>query len=149
MKYRAIAIGLACAFALCAETAQDRGKRLMEECLQAMGGDRYANMQNRVEAGRAFSFYRESLNGLSIATIYTRYDSDVTDTAHELAQHERENFDKKQDYGVLFGARRSLGRELSRRPPATHRHLHPLQRHYLARYLLYPARAPARAGHDL
>lgn len=105
MKYRVIAMGLACAFALSAETAQDRGKRIIEECLQAMGGDRYADMQNRVEGGRAFSFYRESLNGLTIATIYTRYDSGVTDTAHELAQHERENFDKKQDWGVLFGAR--------------------------------------------
>ena len=62
-------------------------------------------MQSRVEAGRAYSFYREKISGLSIATIYTRYDSDVKDTAHDLAQHERENFDKKQDYGVLFGAR--------------------------------------------
>ncbi len=105
MKYSVIAIGLACALALRAETAQDRGKRLIEECLQALGGDRYSNMQSRVEAGRAYSFYREKISGLSIATIYTRYDSDVSDTAHNLAQHERENFDKKQDYGVLFGAR--------------------------------------------
>lgn len=105
MKSRVIAIGLACALALGAETAQDRGKRIIDECLQAMGGDRYANMQNRVEAGRAYSFYRERLSGLTIATIYTRYDSDIADTVHELAQHERENFDKKQDWGVLFGAR--------------------------------------------
>ena len=42
------------------------------------------------------------LTGLSIATIYTRYDSGVTDTAHNLAQHERDNFGKKQDYGMLF-----------------------------------------------
>jgi hypothetical protein len=55
-----------------------------------------------VETGRAYSFYRERLSGLSIATIYTRYDSGIADTLHNLAQHERDNFDKKQDYGVLF-----------------------------------------------
>ncbi len=105
MKYRVITTALLCAFALRAETAQDRGKRIIQDCLQALGGDRYANMADRVEAGRAYSFYRENLNGLTVATIYTRYDTDVSDTAHELAQHERENFDKKQDWGVLFGAR--------------------------------------------
>jgi hypothetical protein len=85
-----------------AETPEQRGKRVVDECLQALGGDRYLNMQNRVETGRAYSFYREKISGLSIATIYTRYDSGVTDTAHNLAQHERDNFDKKQDYGTLF-----------------------------------------------
>jgi len=104
MRYRIIALSLAWSFALSAENAQDRGKRLIDECLQALGGDRYAHMENRVESGRAYSFYRENLNGLTIATIYTRYDTDVTDTAHDIAQHERENFDKKQDWGVLFGA---------------------------------------------
>jgi hypothetical protein len=91
-----------CTVALAAETAQDRGKRLITECLQALGGDNYLNMQTRVETGRVYSFYREDLNGLSIATIYTRYDSGVTDTAHQLAQHQRENFGKKEDYGDLF-----------------------------------------------
>jgi hypothetical protein len=104
MKYRALTLGMACALVLNAETAQERGKRLIDECLQAVGGDTYAHMQNRVEAGRAYSFYRERLSGLSVATIYTRYDSGVEDTAHNLAQHERQNFDKKQDFGVLFGA---------------------------------------------
>ncbi len=42
------------------------------------------------------------MTGLSIAKIYTRYDSGVTDTAHNLAQHERDNFGKKEDYGTLF-----------------------------------------------
>jgi hypothetical protein len=85
-----------------AETAEQRGKRVVDECLQALGGDRYLNMQNRVESGRAYSFYRERISGLSIATIYTRYDSGIADTAHNLAQHERDNYGKKQDYGTLF-----------------------------------------------
>jgi hypothetical protein len=93
---------LAAKMALCAETPEQRGKRVVDECLQALGGDRYLNMDTRVETGRAYSFYRDKLTGLSIATIYTRYDSGVSDTAHNLAQHERDNYDKKQDYGTLF-----------------------------------------------
>lgn len=85
-----------------AETPEQRGKRVVDECVQALGGDRYLNMQNRVETGNVYSFYRESLTGLSIAKIYTRYDSGVIDTAHDLAQHERDNYDKKEDYGTLF-----------------------------------------------
>ncbi|HLG95696.1 MAG TPA: hypothetical protein VKX49_05225 [Bryobacteraceae bacterium] len=104
MKYGGIILGLACALALPGENAQDRGKKIINDCLQAMGGDRFTGMQNRIESGRAYSFYNQNLSGLSIATIYTRYDSGINDTAHELAQHERENFGKKQDYGVLFGA---------------------------------------------
>jgi len=85
-----------------AETAEQRGKRVVDECLQALGGDNYLNMVSRVESGRVYSFYREKLTGLSIAKIYTHYDSGVTDTAHHLAQRERDNYDKKEDYGVLF-----------------------------------------------
>src|SRR3984885_1544594 len=85
-----------------AETPEQRGKRVVDECRQALGGDRYLNMQTRGETGRAYSFYRDNLTGLSIATIYTRYDSDISDTAHNLAQHERDNYGKKEDYGTLF-----------------------------------------------
>jgi hypothetical protein len=103
MKFwRVAALALTCTILLNAETSQERGKRLINECLQALGGENYLHMQTRVESGRAYSFYREDLSGLSRATIYTRYDSGVADTAHQLAQHERENFGKKQDYGALF-----------------------------------------------
>ncbi len=99
---RVVFAALAAAFLLHAETPEQRGKRVVDECLQALGGDRYMNMQTRVETGRAYSFYRDTLTGLSIAKIYTRYDPDVIDTAHDLAQHERDNFGKKEDYGTLF-----------------------------------------------
>jgi hypothetical protein len=85
-----------------AETAQERGKRVVNECLDALGGNRYLNMQNREVAGRAYSFYREKLSGLSLAKIYTRYYSGSSDSAHELTVKERQNFGKKEDYGVLF-----------------------------------------------
>jgi len=85
-----------------AETAQERGKRVVNECLEALGGQRYLDVQNREVAGRAYSFYREKLSGLSLAKIYTRFYSEVKDTAHELAVRERQNFGKKEDYGTLF-----------------------------------------------
>src|SRR5580704_7349540 len=90
------------AFLARAESPEQRGKRVIDECIQALGGDNFLNMQTRVESGRAYSFYRDRLSGLAIATIYTHYDSGVTDTTHNLAQHERDNYDKKQDYGTLF-----------------------------------------------
>ncbi|HEY6391277.1 MAG TPA: hypothetical protein VIX89_08370, partial [Bryobacteraceae bacterium] len=86
-----------------AETPMERGKRIVNECLDALGGDRFQHVENREQSGRAYSFYREQLTGLSIARIYTRYYGNVTDTAHELAQRERQNFGKKEDFGNLFG----------------------------------------------
>ena len=56
-----------------AETPLERGKRIVNESLDALGGDRYLHMENREQSGRAYSFYREKLNGLSIAKFYTRY----------------------------------------------------------------------------
>ena len=117
---------VAAALLLRAETPEQRGKRVIDECVQALGGDRYLNMQTRVESGRAYSFYRESLTGLSIAKIYTRYDSDVTDTAHNLAQHERDNYGKKEDYGTLFGAKEAWD--------ITYRGARPLPADRVARY---------------
>lgn len=85
-----------------AENNLERGKRIVTECLAALGGERFLNMQDRVESGRAYSFYREAVSGFSIARIYTRYVSGVTDTANTLAVEEREYFGKKEDSSVLF-----------------------------------------------
>jgi len=93
---------LSLTLALNAETAHERGKRVVNECLNALGGDRYLSMETREESGRVYSFYRERLSGLSIAKIYTKYYSNVSDPGHTLAVRERENFGKKEDYGVLF-----------------------------------------------
>ena len=138
---------LAAALLLRAETPEQRGKRMVDECLQALGGDRYLNMENRVETGRAYSFYRERLSGLSIATIYTRYDSGVTDTAHNLAQHERDNFDKKQDYGTLFTDKEAWDITYRGARPLPEDRFAALQRDHAARYFLYHPRSAARAGH--
>jgi len=105
MRVRIAAAVLAAAgfcVSLGAETNQERGKRVVNECVDALGGDRFMNMQNREEGGRAYSFYREQLSGLSFATIFSEYQTGVTDTTHNLAVRERQNFGKNQDSGVLF-----------------------------------------------
>ena len=85
--------------AAAAETAQQRGKRVVEEALAAAGGNAYLAMQDRVESGRAYSFYREQLEGLSIAKIYTRY---LTPVPGKPSVRERQNFGKDEYAGVLF-----------------------------------------------
>jgi len=91
-----------CAFA--AETAQARGKRIVDEAIAAMGGDAFMHVQNRVESGRAFSFYREQLEGLSVARIYTRYlEPSGAPKPGTLLEEERQAFGKDEQSGfVLF-----------------------------------------------
>jgi hypothetical protein len=95
-----LAIGLLfAAFGNAAETAQQRGKRVVNEALDALGGRRYLAMEDRVEVGRAYSFFHERLQGLSIAHIYTRY---LAPDPGKVSVRERQNFSKDESYGVLF-----------------------------------------------
>jgi hypothetical protein len=80
-----------------------RGKRVVDEALAALGGEAFLNMQDRTETGRAYSFYRERLSGLSVAHIYTRYlSAPARPDPKMLYLRERQNFGKKEDSGVLF-----------------------------------------------
>ena len=92
-------LSLALGAANSAETAHERGKRVVYEALQAVGGKAYLAMEDRVESGRAYSFYRQELQGLSIAKIYTRY---VTPVPGKPCVRERQNFNKDESAGVLF-----------------------------------------------
>jgi len=56
-----------------AETNQERGKRVIDEALAVLGGKNFPSHARQSRNGRAYSFYREELSGLSIATFYTRY----------------------------------------------------------------------------
>jgi len=86
-----------------AETKLERGKRVVDEAVAALGGETFLHMQDRVESGRAYSFYREKLNGLSIARIYTRYlIRPEPPVPGFLGLREREAFGKKQESAVLF-----------------------------------------------
>ncbi|HUJ20638.1 MAG TPA: hypothetical protein VLX58_03905 [Bryobacteraceae bacterium] len=89
--------------AMRAETNLERGKRIVDEVVAALGGERFLRMQDRVESGRAYSFYREQLSGLSIAKIYTRYlIRPEPPVPGFLGVREREAFGKKEDSAVVF-----------------------------------------------
>ena len=98
MKYL---LPLLCATALLAqaETAQERGKRLIDETIAALGGKAFLSVDNRVETGRAYSFYRDRMTGLAQATFYTQY---VNAPDKPLEQRERQSFGKDEDYLILF-----------------------------------------------
>jgi len=85
---------------LAAQTNANKGKQLCDQSIAALGGERFLHMQNRVESGRVYSFFREQISGLDIAKIYTEYLSDRP--AKGLALRQRQVFGKKQDYSVLF-----------------------------------------------
>src|SRR5664279_640145 len=85
--------------ALAAETAHERGKRVVYEALQAVGGKAYLAMEDRMETGRAYSFFRQELQGLDIARIYTRY---LTPVPGKPSVRERQVFGKDDSGGVLF-----------------------------------------------
>ena len=99
MTRRTFALSLV-AGTLAAETAKDRGKRLLDNTLRALGGDAFRNLRTRTETGRAYSFYHEKLSGLSIARIYTKYIE--PDGKSPIYQLQRQVLGKKQEDAVIF-----------------------------------------------
>jgi len=103
----ALLAGCLASSATAAETRQEKGKRVIDEALAALGGDAFLHMEDRVEFGRAYSFYREQLTGLSLAKIYTRY---TVPAPGKIGQRERDSFGKvdarsnelKESSAVLF-----------------------------------------------
>lgn len=93
-------VSLASAATLRAETSQERAKKIVDRTILALGGDGFRNLQTRTEGGRAYSFYREQLSGLSIAKVYTKYLPKTEGNALRLAQ--RQVFTKKQDDAVIL-----------------------------------------------
>lgn len=98
-------VSLAAAATLRAETSQERAKKIVGETIYAMGGDGFRDLQTRTESGRAYSFYREQLSGLSIAKIYTKYlakNEDPKTEGNTLRLAQRQVFSKKQDVAVIL-----------------------------------------------
>ncbi len=101
MRLLLIALMSVCAAA--GQTRQERGKHVIDEALEALGGDRFLAMRNRVEAGRAYSFFREELSGLAVAKIYTRYLERPADAGPDwLGIDERQAFGQDEYSAVLF-----------------------------------------------
>ena len=86
-----------------AETALQRGKRVIEETVKTLGGDAFLRVEDRVESGRVYSFFRQELAGLSLAKIYTRYLPRPTPLVPgQLLVRERQAFGKGEPDVVLF-----------------------------------------------
>jgi len=99
----AIVFLLLAAFSAAETPSTTRGKKVIDDAIAALGGKKFLEMQDRVETGRAYSFYRDNLSGLSIAKIYTRYLTvDPTKSAHELGVRERQSFGKNEDSAVVL-----------------------------------------------
>src|SRR5947209_9571392 len=87
--------------ALAQTPAEQRGKNLIDDAIQALGGDKFLKMEDRIESGRAYSFYREEISGLSIAKMYTRYITIAQGKSGEqLGLRERQSFGKNEDSSV-------------------------------------------------
>jgi hypothetical protein len=83
--------------------ADQRGRRVIDDAVAALGGSKFLAMEDRIESGRAYSFYREQLSGLSIARIYTRYLAVAPNkTGEDLGVRERQAFGKNDDWAVVF-----------------------------------------------
>lgn len=86
-----------------AESTAERGKRVVDAAVAALGGPNFLSMRDRVEAGRVYSFYREELSGLSRAKVYTRYlIRPEPPVPGFLGVREREAFGKDEYEAVLF-----------------------------------------------
>jgi hypothetical protein len=85
------------------QTNEQRGKQVIDRALEALGGRNYLEMRDRIEEGRAYSFYREELSGLSRAKIYTRYlTRPEPPVPGYLGVRERQAFGKNEESAVLF-----------------------------------------------
>ncbi|MGD1069137.1 MAG: hypothetical protein ABSB15_03270 [Bryobacteraceae bacterium] len=87
-------VGLAAGVALRGETSQEKGRQIIDKAIYALGGNGFRFLQTRTEQGRAYSFYREQISGLSIAHFYTKYTPE--------GELQRQTFGKKQDDVVIL-----------------------------------------------
>lgn len=85
------------------ETSQQKGKRIVDECLAALGGEAFLNMRNRVESGHIYGFYNEKISGMVEDTLYTEYPSRPKDSAADsLGVRVRDARGKKKDDVILY-----------------------------------------------
>jgi hypothetical protein len=103
---RVVACAAACAFGLtAADTAEQRGRKVVDEAIAALGGDAFLHVRDRTESGRAYSFFNSQMSGATPqAKIYTRYlEPSGPLVPGKLLVEERESFGIDERYGyVLF-----------------------------------------------
>ncbi len=86
-----------------AATTLQKGKKVIDEAVAALGGQAYLNMRNRVESGRIYGFYHEKLSGLGLSVLYTEYlPRPDTPQPGFLGVRVRDARGKKQDDVLLY-----------------------------------------------
>jgi len=99
---RKLLVGLLAAVTVAsAQDIQVRGKQIIDETVKALGGEKFLRVQDRVESGRAYSFFNDNVSGLSVAKFYTRYVPEDK-PGIKLAQQERQAFGKDEYYFVVL-----------------------------------------------
>jgi len=99
IRHRALMLVLLLAAPLSSQESREiHGKRVIDDCVQALGGNAFLNLQDRVETGRVYSFdYGTGKMGGGIyATIYTQY---LTPEPGKMALRIRQIFGLHQDEG--------------------------------------------------
>lgn len=86
-----------------AEEPAAKGRKIVMESLAALGGEHFLQIKDRIEEGRAYSFFNEKLSGLSKAKIYVRYlVAPEPPVVAFQGQRERQVFGKDETAYVLF-----------------------------------------------
>ncbi len=94
---------LASSLPLLAQPRPEEGRKLARQALGALGGEAYRRMHHRIERGRAYSFYREQLSGLTRATVTSFYEPTPDPApASFIGLHERQALGKKLDVVYLY-----------------------------------------------
>jgi hypothetical protein len=124
---RSLTVASLLASSLAAETSQEAGKRLIQQCLKAVGGQAFLQMQNKVQHGRAYQFYEGQLSGLTVMTMYTEYEPKPgSPPPGWLGVRDRRDIGKKKGYFVLFAGGRGF--------EVTYRGARPFPEDYMRQY---------------
>jgi hypothetical protein len=85
------------------ESMEEKAKKVIDGAVEALGGQKFLALENYMEKGRAYSFHREKLAGLSKATFYFRFLTAPTPPEPDgLYVRERQAFGDEEAWAVLF-----------------------------------------------
>jgi len=88
-----------------AETSQEHARRVIDKCIDGLGGDAFRQMPGHLETGKAYHFYNDKIDGLAPAKIYTKYLE--TPQGHgdkTLREAQRQVLGKNDDEAVILTA---------------------------------------------
>lgn len=78
-------------------------RQVVDDALQALGGEKFLSMRDRVEEGRSYAFYREDLSGMSRVKFYVRYLTPPEPMQPDfIGLRERRVFGNKGDVYIIY-----------------------------------------------